>query len=203
MSQGQALHAGGLRGHNAVGRVFDGQALARLQSWFVQLGDFLKAAEGFEIYFRVRLGALAVIGRGEYREFLAQAQLPKKMVDFHSEAAAGNGQSKMPGGLEDELHRAGHGWQSVVDDLLVGARLPCQQLIAPGGAQGASVTLPEVVDNATVIESEVIPIIFFFREAPTLSGRHFLDELHDKRFAVNEDAVKIKNDSAEQESGSP
>jgi hypothetical protein len=65
------------------------------------------------------------------------------------------------------------------------------------------VNLPEVVDNATVIKSEVIAIIFLFREVPTLSGGHFLDELHDERFAVNEDAVKIKNDSAEQESGSP
>jgi len=65
------------------------------------------------------------------------------------------------------------------------------------------VTMPEVLDDATVIESEVISIIFFFGEEPTLSSRHFLNELHDERFAVNKDAVKIENDRAEQESWSP
>jgi len=41
VGQGQAFHAGGLRGHNAEGRVLDGQAFAGSEQWFMELGKFL------------------------------------------------------------------------------------------------------------------------------------------------------------------
>jgi predicted polyphosphate/ATP-dependent NAD kinase len=100
------------------------------------------------------------------------------------------------GGAKDKLRSAGDGWQAVVDDLLVGVHLPGQEFIAPGSAEGAPVRAVEVLDNGAVIESEIIPVIFFFGEAPALSSRHLLEELHDERFAVNQDAVKIEDDGA-------
>jgi hypothetical protein len=69
VGQSQAFHAGGLCGHNAEGCVLDGEAFASLEQWFMQLGKFLEAAEGFEIYLGVRLRALAVICRRQHREF--------------------------------------------------------------------------------------------------------------------------------------
>jgi hypothetical protein len=203
VGQGQAFHAGGLCGHNAEGCVLDGEAFAGLKQRFMQLGKSLETAECFEIYLGVRLRALAVICRRQHREFSSQAKLLKKMFDFRVQAAAGDGQGKALGGVEDKLRRPGNGWQAVLDDLLVGAHLPGQEFIAPGGAEGASVATPEVLDDAAVIESEIMPIIFFFGEDPALSIRHLLEKFHDEGFAVNEDAVKIKNDSAQQECWSP
>ena len=196
VGKGQAFHAGGLRGHNAEGRVLDGQAFVGAEQWFVQLGKFLQAGESFEIYLGVRLRALAVVCCRHNREFFAQTQLFQKMFDLRSQATAGDGQREVPGGAKDKLRSARDGWQAVVDDLLVGVRLPGQEFIAPGDAEGAPVRAVEVLDNGAVIESEIIPVIFFFGEGPALSSRHLLEEIHDERFAVNEDAVKIEDDGA-------
>jgi predicted polyphosphate/ATP-dependent NAD kinase len=100
------------------------------------------------------------------------------------------------GGAKDKLRRAWDGWQAVADDLLVGVHLPGQKFIASGDAEGAPVRAVEALDNGTVIESQIIPVIFFFGEGPALSSRHLLEELHDERFAVNEDPVEIEDDGA-------
>src|SRR5208337_2920986 len=113
--------------------------------------------------------------------------------DLRSQSTAGYGQREVPGGAKDKFHSAGDGWQAIVDDLLVGMHLPGQEFIAPGGAEGAPVRAVEALDNGAVIESEIIPVIFFFGEGPAFSSRHLLEELHDERFAVDEDPVEIED----------
>jgi len=41
--------------------------------------------------------------------------------------------------------------------------LPGQKFIASGDAEGAPVRAVEALDNGTVIESQIIPVIFFLR----------------------------------------
>ena len=55
---------------------------------------------------------------------------------------------------------------------------------------------PEVLDDTAVIKGEIIPIVLFIGEPPTLSRCDLLHELHDDRFAVNQDSVKVKYDGA-------
>ena len=59
-----------------------------------------------------------------------------------------------------------------MDDLLIGVRLSGQERFALGEAEGPPVAAPEVLDDAAVIESEIIPKVFLFGERPALARRH-------------------------------
>ena len=203
MSQGEAPHAGGLCGHDSQGSVLEGQTLARFEGRFAQLGKLSQAAEGFKIHFRVRFRSLAVVRRSQNGELFTQAQLPKKMLDFHPQTPTGNGQREVLGSAKDKLSRPRDGRQAIPNDLFIGVCLPGQQFIAAGDAQRSSVGAPEVIDDPAVIESEIVSKVFMFGKEPAFTGRHLLDELHDKRFAVNEDPVEIEDDSAQQEYRTP
>ena len=74
-----------------------------------QLGKFPQAAESFEINFGVRLRTFAVIGRRQHRELFPQPELSQQVLDLRAQAAAGDGQRTIPGGVEHELRRAGNG----------------------------------------------------------------------------------------------
>src|SRR5260370_268638 len=124
-----------------------------------------------------------VVSRSEHSERISQAELSQQVFDFRAKASAGDGKGKLARNFADEIDCAGKNRQSITDGFPVGARLPCNQFVAPHGVKRAAVAAEKMLHNAPVVESEVIAVVLLLSEHPPLLGRHLLSEFQNQRLA--------------------
>src|SRR5437879_10538584 len=120
------------------------------------------------------------------------------MLDFASQAAARNGEGVFYRRLVDELHGARQRRQAVADESRILAGFPGDQSVPPRGIHFAAVAAVQALDNAAVVERQIVAVILLFGEFPALFCGHFLGELEDERLAVYQDAVEIEDEGAQQ-----
>src|SRR5579875_332164 len=120
------------------------------------------------------------------------------MFDLASRAATGDSERIIPGSVAHEIDGAGHSGKPVFNNLAVSAGLPVDQFFYAVVVNGPAVAYIEMLDNSAIIERQVVAKIFFLGNSPTFLGCHFLGELHDDGFRIDDDAVKIENNGAQQ-----
>jgi hypothetical protein len=118
------------------------------------------------------------------------------MLDFHTQAAAGNGQRVVARQICDEFHHARHGRQAVADDFLVAVRFPGNEFIAPIDGYGLAMADVQVFHDATVVQSQVVAVISFLADCPAFECGHFLGQLKYEGFTIYDNAIKIKDNGA-------
>ena len=61
----------------------------------------------------------------------------------------------------------------------------------------------EVLDDAAVVQRQVVTVILFFADRPALQGGHFLGQLENERLTVYDDAIEIEDYGAQQVGKAP
>ena len=122
----------------------------------------------------------------------------QQVLDLHSKASAGDGKRILRGQLAHEFDRARQRRESVADQLPISARFPIDQLVATPVVHAPPVAAVQVLDNATVIEGQIVAVVLFLRDRPAFLGCHLLSEFQYQRLTVDQDTVKVEDDGAQQ-----